>query len=187
MNHRSWLRDYYDTYLSFLKDETVWENLEKIKILLIKTIKNRGKIIIAGNGGSASIASHFSIDITKNAKLKCINFNEAGLITCFANDYGYEHWIEKAIEFYSKPQDIVILISSSGKSKNIINGAKFAKKIGNKVITLTGFEIGNPLSQIGDINLWVNSSAYNIVENIHQIWLLTVVDLIIGKSKYSAN
>ena len=67
---------------------------------------------LCGNGGSASIASHFSVDLSKNAKIKCINFNEANLLTCLSNDYGYEKWIEKALKIYGEQGDCLILISS---------------------------------------------------------------------------
>ena len=68
-----------------------------------------GKIIFVGNGGSAAIASHVSVDLTKNANIQSVNFNEADLITCFSNDYGYERWIEKAIDFYADDKDVLIL------------------------------------------------------------------------------
>ena len=86
------------------------------------------RILLFGNGGSAAIASHVSVDMTKNIKVKAMNFNEADLITCFSNDYGYEKWIEKAIEFYGSKGDILILISSSGKSKNMLNACKAARR-----------------------------------------------------------
>ena len=73
--------------------------------------------MIFGNGGSAAIASHFSVDLTKNAKVRCTNFNESDLITCFSNDYGYEKWVEKAINFYGDSGDVLIVISAGGKSK----------------------------------------------------------------------
>ena len=108
-----------------------------------------------------------------------VNFNEAALLTCFSNDYGYEKWIEKAIDFYANKGDVVILISSSGKSQNMLNACKAAKrKKISKIITLTGNKKNTPLSKAGDINLWVNSNIYNYIENIHQIWLLTISDLI---------
>jgi D-sedoheptulose 7-phosphate isomerase len=162
-----------------IPDEKVFDNLIKIKNLIIKVKKNNSKVLIFGNGGSAAIASHVSVDLTKNVKVKAMNFNEADLITCFSNDYGYEKWIEKTIEFYADKKDIIILISSSGKSKNMINACKVArrKKI-EKIITLTGNKQNNPLSKLGDINLWVDSNIYNHIENIHQIWLLSVCDLI---------
>jgi len=152
---------------------------------IIEVKQKLGKIIIIGNGGSAAIASHVSIDLTKAANIRTINFNEASLLTCFSNDYGYEHWVEKAIEFYADNNDLVILISSSGQSKNIINGAKKAKEMKLPLITLSGFLEDNPLRSMGDINLWVDSTKYNMVENTHQIWLLSVVDYLIetGQSK----
>ena len=144
--------------------------------------------MIFGNGGSAAIASHVSVDLTKNANIRCTNYNEADLITCFANDYGYERWIEKAVDFYADQNDVLILISSSGKSKNMINACKSAKnKKISKIITFTGHDKNNPLSKLGDINFWINSKAYNFVENTHQIWLLTICDLIIGKREYLPN
>ncbi len=144
--------------------------------------------MIFGNGGSAAIASHFSVDLTKNAKIKCTNYNESDLITCFSNDFGYERWVEKTLEYYGEEGDNLILISAGGNSHNMINGAKKAKeKKINKIITFTGNEKNNDLSKFGDINFWVNSKAYNHIENVHQILLLSLVDLIIGKSEYSPN
>ena len=93
--------------------------------------------MIFGNGGSAAIASHFSVDISKNARIRCCNYNEYDLITCFSNDYGYEKWVEKAIEFYGDEGDVLILISAGGKSPNMLNGAKKAKeKILNPLLLL---------------------------------------------------
>ena len=107
-----------------------------------------------------------------------INFNEADLITCFSNDYGYEFWIKKTIELYLDKGDVLILVSSSGSSKNIINAAKFAKKKGIYLITFSGFKKNNSLTKFGKINIWVNSRVYNHVENIHQIQLLSIIDLL---------
>ena len=94
---------------------------------------------------------------------------------------------EKAIDFYGDEGDLLIVISSSGRSENMLNGVKAARKGSfSSVVTLSGFNHDNPLNQLGDVNLWVDSKAYNFVENIHQIWLLTIVDLVIGKKEYSA-
>ena len=149
--------------------------------------KKNNKIIIAGNGGSAAMASHVAVDLTKAAGIKSINFNEADLLTCFSNDYGYEYVFDKALEFYGDKGDLVILISSSGQSKNMINAGLKAKEIGIEVITLSGFNEDNPLRKIGNINLWVDSKAYNIVEMTHHIWLLSIADFIIGDIHYSAS
>jgi len=115
--------------------------------------------------------------------VSAITFNDADLITCFANDYGYENWVEKGIEFYSAPDDVAVLISSSGKSENILRGAKKAKERGLKVLTFSGFNPNNPLRQIGNINFWVDSKEYNIVEMTHQAWLLGIVDKIAGDKR----
>ena len=189
MSEKDFVRSYLKDFSSLLSpSEELVEKLVQTKEILIKAKKNNSKIMIFGNGGSAAIASHVSVDLTKNAGIRCSNYNEADLITCFSNDYGYERWIEKAIDFYSDEKDVLILISSSGKSKNMINACKAAKnkKISN-IITFTGHQNNNPLSQLGDINFWIDSRAYNYVENVHQIWLLTICDLIIGKREYSAN
>ena len=162
--------------------------LNEVKETLVSASERGKKTIIVGNGGSAAIASHFSVDLTKNAGIRCVNFNESDLITCFANDYGYEDWVMKAVEFYGDDGDVFIGISSSGSSKNILNGCLAArKKKFSKIITLSGMNSENPLRKLGDINLWANSKAYNHIENIHQFWLLAIVDVIIGKAEYSSN
>ena len=138
------------------------------------------KVIIAGNGGSAAMASHVAVDFTKAAGMRAINFNEADLITCFANDYGYEHWVAKALEAYADPGDLVILISSSGKSANMLNGTRQAKAMDLSLVTVSGFSADNPIRKLGDLNLWVDSTAYNIVEMTHHVWLLAIVDYLIA-------
>ena len=94
--------------------------------------------------------------------------------------------MEKAVDFYADKNDTLVLISSSGKSKNMINACKAAKRKKIKVISFTGHTKNNPLSKITHLSLWINSRAYNFIENMHQIWLLTVCDLIIGKREYPA-
>ena len=163
------------------------EDIIKAKEIILKTKNNGGKIIFAGNGASASIANHASLDFTKQGKVNSVNFNESAFITAFSNDYGYENWVQRAVEFYGKKEDTIILISSSGSSKNIVNAAKFAKLEGINVITFTGFSEKNPLKMLGDVNFWVDSKAYNIIEGIHQLWLLSICDLIIGKAEYSVS
>lgn len=137
------------------------------------------KVVLAGNGGSAAIASHVAVDLTKAAGVRAVNFNEADLLTCLANDYGYENWVAKALEFYADPGDLVILISSSGMSQNVVKGAVQAGAMGLALITLSGFSQDNPLRCLGDLNLWTASDSYNIVEITHQSWLLAVVDNLI--------
>jgi D-sedoheptulose 7-phosphate isomerase len=183
----NFLQNYLSDFSDLIKpNENITRKLIQVRNILLNTSKKKKKILIFGNGGSAAIASHVCVDLTKNAKVRAVNFNESDLITCFSNDYGYERWVEKAVDFYADKNDTLILISSSGKSMNMINACKAAKRKKIKVISLTGHTKNNPLSKISDLSLWVNSKAYNFVENTHQIWLLTVCDLIIGKREYPA-
>jgi D-sedoheptulose 7-phosphate isomerase len=186
-------KNFLDKYFSELKNlinltANDYDKIVKLKKIFLNIKKLKKKIIVCGNGGSAAISSHFSVDLTKNAKIRCINFNDSDLITCFANDYGFEKWMEKAIEYYGEAGDVLIAISSSGKSKNILNGVKCAKKKKfSKIITLSGINASNPLRKMGHLNFYVNNKGYNHVENIHQIILLSTIDLIIGKSVYKSN
>ena len=186
MKDIEFIREYLNRYQKSLLKNDVSDYMISMKKLHLQTRDKGNKVLIAGNGGSAAMASHVSVDLTKQAGIRTVNFNEADLITCFANDYGYENWVAKAIEFYGDEGDVVILISSSGKSPNMINAAIQAKSMNITVITLTGFEQDNPLRESGELNFWLDSRAYNIIENTHQIWLLMVCDLIIGKIEYSA-
>jgi D-sedoheptulose 7-phosphate isomerase len=158
-------------------------DLHNASLLVHETDKKGGKVIIVGNGGSAAIASHVSVDFTKAAGIRAVNFNESDLITCFANDYGYENWVKEALNAYADSGDLLILISSSGQSANIVNAANRAFDLGLKLITLSGFSETNPLRSIGDINFWIDSDNYNYVEMTHHIWLLAICDYIIASNQ----
>lgn len=180
---KDYITNYLKTYDSLINDSSSIDDLIKIKLLFQKTSEQGGKIIFAGNGGSAAMASHVAVDITKNAGIRSITFNEYDLITTLANDYGYENWISKAIELYFDLNDLVVLISASGQSLNVINAAIKSKELGLPIITFSGMSPQNPLRNQGDINLWVDSKIYNIVEMTHHIWLLGIVDMIISKTE----
>lgn len=165
-----------EKYKELLGDRKYLPILLKICNTIKKASASGRKVILAGNGASAAIASHCAVDFTKQAGIKAICFNESSLLTCFSNDYGYENWIVEALKNYADPGDVVILISSSGESRNVINAAKFAKENDIKVISFTGFSPKNTLRKIADISLWVNSDQYNIVECMHMIYLTMVID-----------
>ena len=129
MENKKFLEEYFLQFkklIDFKKEDL--ENLVNVSTLMKDAHKNNKKTLIFGNGGSAAIASHFSVDITKNAKVRCTNYNESDLLTCFSNDFGYENWVQKAIEFYADEGDVLILISAGGNSPNMINAANYAKK-----------------------------------------------------------
>lgn len=169
--------EYFDEIRRRLGDASIDEFESLCRIL--GDVRGRGrKVLLAGNGASAAIASHVAVDLTKTAGIRALTFNEPDLITCFANDYGYEHWLAKAIEFYGDAGDVAVLISSSGASPNVVNAGKQARLAGLGVVTLSGFDAANPMRALGDLNLWVNSRSYNIVETTHQTWLLASLDKI---------
>ena len=133
-------------------------------------------LYIVGNGGSAAVASHALVDFVNVAKIRTHVLHESSLITCMANDYHYENAYSRALSIYIQPEDLLIAISSSGKSANICNAVQVAKQQGIKVLTLTGFNQDNPLRRLGDINIWLNSHDYGYVEVGHQFILHNLSD-----------
>lgn len=138
------------------------------------------KIMIVGNGGSAGIASHTAIDFSKNANLRALAFNDSSALTCLGNDFGYEHVFAKQIEFHGKPHDLLIAISSSGGSPNILNAVAAARARNIRAVTFSGFKADNPLRRSGDLNFYVPASEYGFVEMAHQALLHALLDLKIG-------
>ena len=176
MKFEQYFKNYNKSIFDLLNDVDT-SLIEQSVSLINNCNQNDGKVFIVGNGGSSSIASHVSVDLAKAANIKSDTFNNSNLITCFANDYDYENWVEEAIKAYLQKNDMLILISSSGTSKNIVNAAKYCKENNIPLITLSGFNIDNPLSQLGNINIHVNSDKYNFIEMSHHIILVSIVDI----------
>lgn len=160
-----------------ISEEEATGEIEKM-IREVKT--NKKKLLFIGNGGSATVASHFAEDFSKMAGIRALAFNDGPLLTCLANDYSFEEVFQKAIEIYADPGDVLFAISSSGKSPNIRNGAEAAIKLDCKVITLSGFAEGNPLSLLGDINIHTPSNSYGIVESSHSVIIHALLDHIVA-------
>ena len=184
MNKEKFIAEYIQEFC----EKIVNSQIQKTKIIsicnLLLKLKKENSVHVFGNGGSSSIASHFSMDLTNNSKIKCLNYNDSSIITCFSNDYGFENWISRAISKYGRKDDFLILISSSGKSKNMLNAIKEARrKKFKKIITFTGFKKSNLMKRNSDIGFWVDSNKYNIIENAHQFYLLMIVDLIKNLNK----
>jgi D-sedoheptulose 7-phosphate isomerase len=139
------------------------------------------KILIIGNGGSAAIASHIVTDAVKNADLRAMTFTDPALLTCLSNDRGYPEVYATPMKLFGEPTDILVAISSSGNSENIIRAVEEAQDIGMPVITLTGFDPDNRLRKLGRLAFYVPAYAYGMVEITHLALLHAIIDLIIQR------
>jgi len=179
---------YYDRFdqlaRSFFADKENLENANKCIELLKSTRESNSTIYVIGNGGSAAVAEHTAIDLTKNAGAKALAVSGSPMLTTFSNDYGYKNVFKKFIELFAEKEDVLIAISSSGSSENIINACKEAKRKGAKVITLSGFDEDNPLRRLADIDFWVESKAFGYLEILHGLILHWMVDSMIGSEIY---
>ena len=144
--------------------------------LLSRARSDRASVFVIGNGGSAAIASHVVIDFVNVAKLRAVTLHEPSMLTCFTNDFGYEYSFSRALERLALPNDVLVAISSSGSSRNILNAAIQMAEIGGKVITLSGFAPDNPLRTKGLLNFWLDVSDYGLVEVGHQFILHNIAD-----------
>lgn len=162
------------------------EHLERVSYDAIKQaatlISESESVHLFGNGGSAAICSHVAVDLTKACGLKALTYHDSALLTCFANDYGYESANAKIVEKFVKADDCVILISSSGMSSNILNAAVAACEVKASLITLSGFNNDNKLTKFpSDHDFYVASDDYNVVETMHLIILLGIAEILMSK------
>lgn len=138
------------------------------------------KIMFVGNGGSASIASHMSIDFSKNGKLRSLAFNDPSALTCLGNDLGYENVFATQLGFHARPGDLLIAISSSGRSPNILAAVATAREHDCDVVTFSGFGEDNALRRTGDVNFYLRSNFYGFVEIGHLSLCHAILDLDMG-------
>ncbi|MBL4705132.1 MAG: SIS domain-containing protein [Flavobacteriales bacterium] len=148
--------------------------IEKLKV-------NNGTVCLVGNGGSNGIASHSRVDFINACGIKSHTFTDGSLLTCMANDYGYENIFSEPLRKLITANDCLIAISSSGNSKNITNAVDVANDVGALSITLSGFLAENKLRSSGNINLWISSKSYGYVETGHAFLLHYITDMLSGK------
>ena len=151
-----------------------------IDLIVTQTSLGR-KVIFIGNGGSAAIASHMAVDYWKNGGMRAIAFNDSSLLTCISNDFGYPQVFAKPVEMFAESGDILIAISSSGRSESILLAVEAAEGIGCKVITMSGFSVDTPLRSMGDLNFYVPSDSYGRVEIVHLALCHCILDTIIDR------
>lgn len=164
--------------------EGEWCSYDGMISSLVNELSNRRdahKLFFIGNGGSAGISMHMATDFLKNGRVRTHSMHDPATITCLANDYGYENVFSKQIEMAADADDVLIAISSSGRSENILRAVRLAKKMGCRVVTFSGFAADNPLRQLGDWNIYVPCKSYGIVESIHQLILQQIVDELMEK------
>lgn len=151
-------------------------DLEYLKKIVLR---NNSEIIILGNGGSNAISAHIAEDYTKALKKKTIAFTDSARLTCYSNDYGYENAFSQYLSEFSTTNSLVILISSSGNSKNILNCAQYCLENNIEYIIFSGFDKNNLLknkySDHALLDFWVESDDYGVVECIHEIILHSVI------------
>lgn len=157
------------------KEMNVEEAKKEVLKMISRAKQEKRKLIFIGNGGSAAIAQHKALDFNLQGKIKAISVPDQTVLTCFANDLGFENIFSRQIENWGEKGDILIAISSSGSSKNIVLGVKTAQRKKMKVITFSGFKKENSLRKMGDLNFWVPAENFNQVEAVHLLlldWIL---------------
>lgn len=167
------INSYNQVYAAYFQD-----NKETLSLLnqardYINTFK---RVFFIGNGGSNSICSHMMEDYAKIGGFQTFTFSDPALITCFANDYGYEKAMEEWLKIYMEPTDLLVAISSSGNSMNINNAVDFANSIEAGVVALSGFKESNKLNGKGTLNFHIPVENYGIVECFHQVILHAILD-----------
>lgn len=138
----------------------------------------RRTVFLIGNGASASMASHFAADLAKNGHLHTEVFSDLSLLTALSNDMGYEHVFSEPLARRAEPGDMLVAISSSGRSPNVLAAVKVARERGMDVVTLSAMDAENPLRAMGTLNVYVAASTYGYAESAHAVilhhWMDTV-------------
>ncbi|HFD31164.1 MAG TPA: SIS domain-containing protein [Gammaproteobacteria bacterium] len=159
------------------------EGFDDVVQKLLDVRSSKSHVYVVGNGGSASIASHMTIDLLNMSKIKAHTLFDYSTITCISNDYGYENVFSRPLDTLLDEDDILFAISSSGKSSNIINAVNIAQMKGAYVLTLSGFSGDNPLRKLGTQNIWLDSCDYGVVEIGHAFVLHNIADRLVLKTK----
>jgi D-sedoheptulose 7-phosphate isomerase len=154
--------------------------LAKVCDLCHAAQESGNKVMFIGNGGSMGIATHMAVDFSKAGRMRAMAFGDGAVLTCLGNDCGYEEVFARQIEWHGRPGDVLIAISSSGKSPNILNGVRAARSHQAQVVTFSGFREDNPLRQAGDVNFYVRAMEYGFVEVAHQAILHGILDIDVG-------
>lgn len=161
------------------------EGLSLTNQLTKNTQEKRGRLFFAGNGASASFATHMTLDWSKNGGVSVIGLHDPAQMSALANDNGYDEVFAAPVKWHGRPEDILVTISSSGNSENIIRAIEAAREVGMSVITYSGLKADNKSRQLGDINWFVPAKTYGIVECAHQSLLHMWLDSFMGITEWN--
>ena len=185
------MNKYVDELIATLESTEIWYRGKQCKSydegigLLVDTFtkhkEHNSQLFFIGNGGSSAIASHMTADYMKNGGMNTYSLYDNAVTTCMGNDYGYEYIFSRPLDFLAREGDLLVAISSSGNSQNIINAIETACVKHASIITFTGFEADNKVQQMGEINVYVPCKKYGIVESIHNLILQQIVDVIMER------
>ncbi|MBW1704799.1 MAG: SIS domain-containing protein [Deltaproteobacteria bacterium] len=156
------------------------EGFSRWKELTIQVRSNGGVIYFIGNGASASMASHFAADIAKNGGIRTHVFTDPALITALANDLSFEKVFSEPLHWCMKEGDMLVAISSSGNSPNVVRGVERARELGGIVITLSAMDHDNRIRKSGDLNFYAAGKTYGIAETAHAAVLHYWTDAVIS-------
>ena len=157
------------------------ESMLHLVSLFSKIKKEQKQVYFIGNGGSAAIASHMTADFMKNGGMRTYSLYDNSVTTCMGNDYGYEYIFSRPLEFLANEGDLLVAISSSGNSQNIINALQVAQVKRLCILTFSGFQEDNLIRQTGIYNVHVPINHYGVVESIHNLILQQIVDTILER------
>lgn len=185
---------YINELLEKLENTEVWYNktpqikyqnynngIQLIVDIFTKHKEKQAQLFFIGNGGSSAIASHMTADFMKNGGMKTYSLYDNSVTTCMGNDYGYEFIFSRPLEFLGNEGDLLVAVSSSGNSQNIVNAIQAARNRNMKVITLSGFQRENRISYMGIYNIHVPACHYGMVESIHNLILQQIVYTILER------
>lgn len=169
------IREYLDLEIKTLQSLDI-DKIDEAMQLIRETYEKEGTIYIFGNGGSSATASHYQNDfnkgiseyVEKKFRFACLNDNMA-TVMAIANDIGFEEVFRFQLKNKLQPNDIVIAISGSGNSKNVLNAVEYAISCGNKIIGMTGFD-GGKLADVSDVSLHVPIHSMQVTEDVHMIF-----------------
>ena len=178
----SYIKCLYDLLLSTQVTDSrgmvlpLGEGTSKVVEMILSAKSTSGKAMVIGNGGSAAIASHLQNDLCKAVGVRVLDFSQVPLLTALSNDEGYGSVYERPVELWADAGDLLVAISSSGRSENIIRAVQAAAARKCRIITLSGFSSDNPLRRLGNLNFYVASSEYGYVESAHTVISHFVID-----------